>query len=168
MTFRAQVPDAIFLCSHAMCRKLAAAVTFHKEVEPILQNRCQGCHRPGEAAPMPLLTYQQTRPWAKAIRAALLSGKMPPWQADPRYGKFSNDLSLAPGERETLVAWIDAGAPEGNPADAPKPRAFLEGWRIPKPGRGFRDAAGFQRAGERHHQLSIHFRCPRISRKTSG
>ena len=82
---------------------------------------------------MPLLTYQQARPWAKAIRAALLSGKMPPWQADPRYGKFSNDLRLAPGEKETLVAWIDGGAPEGNPADAPKPRAFLEGWRIPKP-----------------------------------
>lgn len=82
---------------------------------------------------MPLLTYQEARPWAKAIRSALLSGKMPPWQADPRYGKFSNDLSLAPGEKETLVAWIDGGAAEGNPADAPKPRAWVEGWRIPKP-----------------------------------
>ncbi len=82
---------------------------------------------------MPLLTYQQARPWAKAIRAALLEGKMPPWQADPRYGKFVNDLRLAPGEKETLVAWIDGGAPEGSPADAPKPRGFVEGWRIPKP-----------------------------------
>ncbi len=109
------------------------AATFHKEVEPILQARCQGCHRPGEAAPMPLLTYAQTRPWAKAIKSALLSGKMPPWQADPRYGKFANDLRLSPGEKETLLAWIDGGAPEGNPADAPKPRAFTEGWRIPKP-----------------------------------
>jgi hypothetical protein len=86
---------------------------------------------------MPLLTYQETRPWAKAIRGALISGKMPPWQADPHYGKFSNDLSLAPGEKETLVAWVDAGAREGNPADAPKPRAFPEGWRIPKPDRVF-------------------------------
>jgi len=58
---------------------------------------------------------------------------MPPWQADPHYGKFSNDLSLAPGEKEMLVAWIDAGAPEGDPADAPEPRTFVEGWRIPKP-----------------------------------
>jgi hypothetical protein len=108
-------------------------VTFHKDIEPILQNRCQSCHRPGEVAPMSLLTYQETRPWAKAIRAAGLSGKMPPWHADPRYGKFSNDLSLAPGEKETLAAWVDSGAHEGNPADAPKPRAFVPGWKIPKP-----------------------------------
>ena len=82
---------------------------------------------------MPLISYSQVRPWARAIRSALLSGKMPPWQADPRHGKFSNDLSLAPGEKETLVAWIDSGAREGDPADAPKPRVWVEGWRIPKP-----------------------------------
>ncbi len=111
----------------------AAPITFHKQVEPILQMRCQGCHRPGETAPMPLLTYPQARPWAKAIKGALVSGKMPPWQADSHYGRFSNDLSLAPGEKETLIAWVDGGALEGNPADAPKPRAFSEGWRIPKP-----------------------------------
>ena len=109
------------------------ALTFHKDIEPILQRRCQTCHRDGEAAPMPLLTYEQTRPWAKAIRASVFNGKMPPWQADPRYGKFSNDLSLAPGEKEKLIAWVDAGAKEGNSADAPKPIAFPEGWRIPKP-----------------------------------
>jgi hypothetical protein len=113
--------------------KAAPAVTFHKEVEPILQDRCQACHRPGEAGPMPLLTYQQVRPWAKAIKAALLAGKMPPWQADPQYGKFVNDLRLGPGEKETLVAWIDGGALEGNPADAPKARAYVDGWQIPKP-----------------------------------
>src|SRR5580704_4840148 len=98
----------------------APPVTFHKNVEPILQNRCQGCHRPGEAAPMSLLTYQQTRPWAKAIRTAVLIGKMPPWQADPHYGKFVNDPSLTASEKETIVAWIDGGAKEGNPANAPK------------------------------------------------
>ncbi len=111
----------------------AATPTFHKDIEPILQKRCQSCHRDGEAAPMPLLTYEQARPWAKAIRAAVFTGKMPPWQADPHYGKFSNDLSLAPGEKEKLIAWVDAGAKEGDPADAPKPIAFPEGWRIPKP-----------------------------------
>ena len=119
----------LILSRGAVC----APVTFHKDVEPIFQNRCQGCHRPGEAAPMALVTYPQARPWAKSIKAALLNGKMPPWQADPHYGKFSNDLSLAPGEREIVVAWVDAGAPEGNLADAPKPRTFPEGWRIPKP-----------------------------------
>jgi len=82
---------------------------------------------------MPLLTYQEARPWAKAIRSAVLSGKMPPWQANPHYGKFSNDLSMTKAEKDALVAWIDSGASEGNPADAPKPQAFVEGWRIPKP-----------------------------------
>lgn len=107
--------------------------TFHKDIEPILQDRCQGCHRPGEVGPMPLLTFQQARPWAKAIRSAVLSGKMPPWQADPRYGKFANDCSLTQAEKDALVAWIDSGAREGNLADAPAPRVFTEGWRIPKP-----------------------------------
>ncbi len=111
----------------------ASPPTFHKDIEPILERRCQSCHRAGEAAPMPLLTYEQTRPWAKAIRASVITGKMPPWQPDPHYGKFSNDLSLAPGEKEKLIAWVDGGAVEGNEADAPKPAAFTEGWRIPKP-----------------------------------
>lgn len=111
----------------------AGPPTFHKDAERILQNRCQGCHRPGEAAPMSLLTYEDARPWAKAIRAAVLAGKMPPWSPDPQYGKFSNDLSLAPGEKEKLVAWVDAGAVEGSPADAPKARTFTQGWRIPQP-----------------------------------
>ena len=93
---------------------------------------------------MPLLNFQQVRPWAKAIRAALLSGKMPPWQADPQYGKFANDLRLAPGEKETLVAWIDGGAVEGDPADAPKPLAFTEGWQIPKPDVVFEMPRGFR------------------------
>ncbi len=82
---------------------------------------------------MPLITYEQVRPWAKAMRTSVLTGKMPPWQPDPHYGKFSNDLSLGPGEKEKIVAWVDGGALEGNEADAPKPAVFTEGWRIPKP-----------------------------------
>ncbi len=111
----------------------AATLTFHKDIEPIFQARCQSCHRPGEVAPMPLLKYQDARPWAKAIRAAVITGKMPPWSPDPHYGKFLNDLSLAPGEKEKIVSWIDAGAPEGKLADAPAPRQFPEGWNIPQP-----------------------------------
>ena len=107
--------------------------TFNKEVLPILQNRCQDCHRPGEAAPMSLLDYEHARPWAKSIKQAVLTKKMPPWFADPHYGKFSNDRSLSQAEIDTLVAWVDAGAPEGNPKDAPAPRQFVEGWNIGKP-----------------------------------
>ena len=109
------------------------APTFHRDIEPIFQARCQSCHRPGEVAPMSLLTYADARPWAKAIRVALLEGKMPPWSPDPKYGKFRNDLSLAPGEKESIVAWVDAGAKEGKPGDAPPRKAFTEGWQIPKP-----------------------------------
>ena len=110
-----------------------AEVTFHKEVMPILQKHCQGCHRPGEVAPMSFLSYEQVRPWAKAIRTVVLKKKMPPWGADPLYGKFSNDRSLSETELNTLVSWVDAGAPEGNPSDAPKPLQFEEGWNIGKP-----------------------------------
>lgn len=107
--------------------------TFTKDVAPILQKRCQECHRPGEIGPFPLLTYQQTRPWAAAIKAAVLKKSMPPWHADPHIGKFSNDRSLAQREIDTISAWVSAGAPEGNPTDMPAPIAFTEGWGIPKP-----------------------------------
>src|SRR6266511_2786037 len=89
--------------------------TFHKDVLPILQKNCQSCHRPGQIGPMPLLTYQQTRPWAQSIKAKVASRQMPPWLADPRHGHFLNDTSLKTSEIDTLMAWADRGAPEGNP-----------------------------------------------------
>lgn len=107
--------------------------TFYKDVLPVLQKNCQSCHRPGEAAPMTFLTYETTRPWAKAIKAAVITKKMPPWYADPHYGKFSNDRSLGQSEINTLVAWVDAGAPAGNAKEAPKAVSWVEGWRIGKP-----------------------------------
>src|SRR5467141_583899 len=79
------------------------APTFTKDVAVILQTRCQGCHRPGEAAPFSLLTYEEARPWAKAIKGAVLVRKMPPWFADPHYGKFANDSSLQQQEIDTLA-----------------------------------------------------------------
>jgi len=111
----------------------APEVTFHKNVERILQNHCQECHRPGEIAPFSMLTYEQVRPWAKAIKDDVLNGKMPPWPADPHYGKFSNDRSLSKADIDTIVAWVDAKAPEGNKADAPAPRKWVDGWNISKP-----------------------------------
>jgi hypothetical protein len=107
--------------------------TFYKDVLPVLQNHCQECHRAGEIAPMALLTYQDTRPWAKAIKTNVLSGKMPPWPADPHFGKFANDRSLSRAELDTLSAWADSGAAEGKASDAPPPRAFVAGWNIPQP-----------------------------------
>lgn len=82
---------------------------------------------------MALLTYDDIRPWAKAIRAAITTGKMPPWSPDPRYGKFTNDLTLPAEEKEKIISWIDAGAPKGKIADAPKARTFNDGWNIPAP-----------------------------------
>ena len=105
-----------------------AAVTFHKDVLPILQKNCQGCHRPGEVAPMSLLTYSEARPWAKAIKVAVATQKMPPWFADPQFGHFANDRRLSQAEIDTLVNWADAGAPEGNAKDAPRPLTFQDGW----------------------------------------
>src|ERR1700741_1889287 len=112
---------------------LSASPTFYKDVLPVLQKNCQSCHRPGEAAPMPLMTYNEARPWAKAIRQAVLTKKMPPWFADPHYGKFSNDPSLSQAEIDTLTAWVDGGAKEGDPAAAPAPVQFVDGWNIGKP-----------------------------------
>jgi hypothetical protein len=108
-------------------------ITFNKDVLPILQNRCQGCHRPGEAAPMAFLTYSDTRPWAAAIRQAVQTGKMPPWHADPAHGRFLNDRRLTAAEKETLVEWTRTGAREGDPKLAPPLRQFTERWTIGQP-----------------------------------
>jgi len=111
----------------------AAKVTYHKDVLPVLQKSCQGCHRPGEPAPMTFMSYKETRPWAKAIKQAVQTRKMPPWFADRAVGHFSNDRSLSDAEIATLTAWADTGATEGNAKDAPAPVAFINGWNIGKP-----------------------------------
>lgn len=107
-----------------------STVTFNKDVLPILQKNCQTCHRPGEVAPMSLLTYGDARPWAKAIKAAVATRKMPPWFADPGYRQIANERKLTAGEIDTLVAWADSGALEGDPKDAPAPLSFTGGWNI--------------------------------------
>ncbi len=137
-----------------------AAPSFYRDVLPILQNRCQECHRAGEIAPMAFVTYEQTRPWARAIRDAVRSRKMPPWFADepadepadgpvakaaggsaiqparepaPRFlatPRFLNDRRLTAAEIATLAGWADSGAAKGDPRDAPPPRAWPDGWNI--------------------------------------
>src|ERR1700735_4915017 len=121
---------AAMVGSAAMAATNSSPRTFNKDVLPILQKNCQGCHRPGEISPMSLLTYADARPWAKAMKAAVLSRKMPPWFADPQYGHFANDRRLSPEEIGILSAWADNGAPEGDARDKPAPRQFANGWQI--------------------------------------
>jgi hypothetical protein len=108
----------------------STAITFNKHVLPILQRNCQGCHRPGEIAPMSFLTYQETRPWAKAIKVAVLNRQMPPWFADAAYGHFANDRTLDESTIKTLAAWADGGALEGDARDKPARVDFPVGWSI--------------------------------------
>ncbi|MGB8475262.1 MAG: hypothetical protein WCE61_14360 [Candidatus Acidiferrum sp.] len=110
-----------------------SAPTFYRDVLPILQGRCQLCHRAEGIAPMRFETYQQTRPYASAIAAAAKDRFMPPWFADPRIGRFSDDPSLSPEQIAALAAWAKAGAPAGNKRDATPPRHWTEGWSIPQP-----------------------------------
>jgi len=113
------------------------AVTFAKDIAPIFQKSCQGCHRPGQMAPMSFLTYQDVRPWARSIKQRVTERQMPPWGIDPHVGlqSFKNDPSLRDDEIETIAKWVDAGAPQGNIADMPKPREWDDSdrWHIGKP-----------------------------------
>jgi hypothetical protein len=109
------------------------APTFSMDVAPVLYKHCTTCHRPGEIAPMSLLTYEQARPWARSIRDNVAKGVMPPWHADPAHGKWLNDRSLTPQEKDVIVRWVDAGAPEGNKRDLPKAPEYAAGWTIGKP-----------------------------------
>jgi mono/diheme cytochrome c family protein len=121
---------ASLMSAAAFAASASSAPTFNKDVLPILQANCQQCHRAGEIAPMSLLTYSEARPWAKAIKAAVVNQKMPPWFADPKVGHFSNDRRLSDDQIKTLVSWVDNGAPEGNASDRPAARTFQEGWNL--------------------------------------
>src|SRR5262252_7015276 len=126
--FRIMIAGSMAAAAAIAATNAPVAVTFHKDVLPILQKNCQGCHRPGEIAPMSLLTYSEARPWAKAIKVAVATQKMPPWFAEAQFGHFANDRRLSQAEVDTLVNWADAGAPEGNPKDAPAALTFQDGW----------------------------------------
>ncbi len=140
---------ALLLACVSVCNASGPEPNFSRDVLPILQTHCQQCHRPGEVAPMPFLTYRQTRPWAKAIREAVVLKKMPPWFAEPGFGPFANDRSLSPQEIETLVKWAESGAPEGDPRDAPPGPAARRGLEHSETGFGSRDAEGVSVTGFR-------------------
>jgi thiol-disulfide isomerase/thioredoxin len=107
--------------------------SFHKDVLPILQKRCQDCHRPGEIGPFPLLTYADAKKHARKMKESTAAKRMPPWHADPRHGEWANDRHLSDAELKTISAWVDGGMPEGSSKDAPAPRKFVDGWTIGTP-----------------------------------
>lgn len=108
-------------------------VTYSNQIARVLQQRCVECHRPGEIAPFPLTSYEEVAGWGETIREVVEQKRMPPWFANPEHGKFANDARLTDAERETIYAWLDAGCPEGDPAQLPEPRTFTAGWQIPEP-----------------------------------
>jgi hypothetical protein len=128
-----------FSASAALAAEPTRPVTFSKDVAPIFQAKCQSCHEPGSIAPMSLATYKDARPWARSIKARVETRQMPPWHIDRSVGvqKFKNDMSLSDEQIQTIVAWVEQGAPEGNPADfKPKPVASGLYWQGERDGYG--------------------------------
>jgi peroxiredoxin len=110
-----------------------APVTYAKHIAPLLQNRCVHCHREGQIAPFTLTDYADVAAWSDMCLEVIDQGRMPPWSANPAHGEFLNDARLTDEEKELFRNWVEAGVPEGDPADLPAPRQFVDGWQIPKP-----------------------------------
>ena len=153
---------------------LLASAASAADAPDVLQGRaagaaanCQSCHRPGEVAPMSLLTYEQARPWARAIKNAIATKQMPPWFADPAYGHLRNERRLIAREIETINALGRRGAPAGNPSDAPPALMFENGWNI-KPDIVVEMPKAFEIPASRHDQLQVHRREGRVHRRPVG
>src|SRR6266536_3534567 len=118
----------------------AKPATFSRDVAPILQAKCQECHQPNSIAPMSLITYQEARPWARSIKERVATRQMPPWHIDRTVGvqKFKNDMSLSDDQVDTIVRWVDAGAPQGDPKDLPPPKPLVTDneWKAVRDGFG--------------------------------
>lgn len=123
----------VLVLATAAYKPAQSKVTFTKDVAPILYKNCAECHRPGEIGPMSLMNYQEARPWAKSIREQVVKRTMPPWTADPKVGQWANDARLSQKEIDTIVAWVEAGAPKGDDKDLPVAPKFAEGWTIGTP-----------------------------------
>ncbi len=111
----------------------ASAVSYTKDIAPILNAHCVSCHRAGQIAPFTLTSYEDVAGWADMIAEVVDAGRMPPWHADPHFGKFSNDARMSDADKATIEKWAKAGAPEGNPRDLPALPQFTTGWMIPEP-----------------------------------
>ncbi len=125
--------EGCFITKVPVAKAAKADITYAKDVSRVLQNRCQECHRPGQIAPMPLLTYDDASSWSQMIGEVVSEGRMPPWHADPKIGHFANDRRLSAEERAKLLGWIDAGCPKGDDKDLPAAKKFADGWTIGQP-----------------------------------
>ena len=112
-----------------------AEITYSNQIARLFQKRCEHCHRDGEIAPFSLADYDEVVGWAPMINEVVQENRMPPWHADPAIGEFSNDCRLTDEEKQLIAAWVDAGAPEGDPQDLPAPRQYTAGWQISAPDR---------------------------------
>jgi peroxiredoxin/mono/diheme cytochrome c family protein len=119
-------------------------ITYAKHVSRIIQKNCQECHRPGQIGPFALRNYKDATAWSENIREVVTDGRMPPWHADPKYGKFANDRRLSAEDKETLLKWLDTGMAKGNDKDLPAPRQFAEGWTIGTPDVVFKMPEAFE------------------------
>ncbi|MFY9573334.1 MAG: cytochrome c [Blastocatellia bacterium] len=141
MTRKLTLPLLVAVCLIALAASNSSSAnssnkkeaTFTRDVAPIFFKNCAECHRSGEAAPMSLLTYKDARPWARSIKEKVVSKQMPPWHADPHYQEFANDRRLTQAQIDTIAAWVDGGAKEGDPRDLPPAPQFVDGWNIGKP-----------------------------------
>jgi hypothetical protein len=135
LTIRAAMFSAVMLtASVGFAAPTDTPVTFTKDVAPIFQAKCEACHRPNSIAPMSLMTFEEARPWARSIRARVASRQMPPWHIDKTVGiqHFENDRSLTDAQINTILRWVDAGAPKGDPKDMPAPVKWTDdaGWNF--------------------------------------
>jgi peroxiredoxin len=130
---RAAAPAILAVRRPQGARIEVGPVNYASDVAPIVRAKCQSCHRPRQVGPFPLLTYDDARRWGRAMREVVDEFRMPPWHADPRYGRFENDRSLSAKERATILAWVDQGMPPGNLGDAPPAQACADGWNIGTP-----------------------------------
>jgi hypothetical protein len=124
--------------------KGSGKVTYAKQVSRIIQKRCQECHRPGQIGPMALLKYEHAVAWSETIREVIDEGRMPPWHADPRFGKWRNDRRLSKDEKQTLKSWLDGGMPRGDDRDLPAQPKFSSDWKIGKPDVVFQMPSAFK------------------------
>lgn len=132
MTFAVAISAAGHLGAQAPAQTASggSVPTYSKDVAPIFYKNCTGCHRAGEIGPMPLVSYQDARPWARSIALRIKEQTMPPWHADPSHGEFVNDRRLSEADRNTILQWANGGSPEGNKADLPALPKFADGWQI--------------------------------------
>ena len=131
-------------------------LTYSKDVAPILYNNCVSCHRPTMFAPMSLMTYEETRPWARAIKQRVVRREMPPWTADAPHGVFKNDPRLSQKDIDTIAAWVDAGAPRGDDRDLPAAPEVRRRLDDREAGRDLHDDRGVQGSGRWHDPVPVH------------